>query len=210
MPLPEREYFYLDEVPARMRITARDLQYFLCQGELKAAIWLNPLRMEYAELGLAVEGEYSHCGVRIFGGYAALAPSTCRTLLIQGWADEDCFYDPWPSIRLQPYGDAEGTHAIRILREAMLISREECDLFSRRFTPEENEARSPGRPSLMPEIMAEHRRRYQAGMHYKNAGREALELLQWAETRFPGEVSPTQKTVRNHLAQARKNLPDTF
>lgn len=210
MPLPEREYFYLDEVPSRLRITARDLQYYLCQGELKASVWLNPLRMEYAELGLAVEGEYSHYDVQIFSGYAALAPSTCRTLLVQGWADEDSFYDPWPTIRLQPYSDAEGTYAIRVLREAMLISREECDLFSRRFASDEEEARNPGRPSLMPEIMTEHRRRYAAGTHYKHAGHEALALLQWAEQQFPGEVIPTQKTIRNHLAQARKNLPDTF
>lgn len=210
MPLPEREYYYLDEAPARLRISARDLQYYLCHGELKASVWLHPRRMEYAELGLAAKDEYSYCGVRTFGGFAALAPSACRKLLIQGWAEEDSFYDPWPSVRLQPYSDAEGTHAVRVLREEMVISREECDLFSGRFMPEENDERGPGRPSMMPEIMAEHRRRYRGGEHFKHAGREALALTQWAEVRFPGEVIPTQKTVRNHLAQARKNVPDTF
>lgn len=210
MPLPEREYFYLDEAPPRLGISACDFQYYLCHGELKASVWLYPRRMEYALLGMAVEGEYSYCGVRTFGGYAALSPSSCRALLMRGWADVDSFYDPWPSLRLQPYSDAEGTHAVRVLREEMVISREECDLFSRRFSPEENEERGPGRPSLMPEIMAEHRRRYQAGEHFKHAGREAQALTQWAEGRFPGEVIPTQKTVRNHLAQARKNVPNTF
>lgn len=210
MPLPEREYYYLDEAPPRLRISARDLQYYLCHGELKSSIWLHHRRMEYAELGLAVEGEYSYCGVRTFGGYAMLAPSTCRALLVQGWSDIDSFYDPWPSVRLQPYSDAEGAHSIRVLREEMVISREECERFIACWGSDDETMRGPGRPSLMPEIMTEHRRRYQAGEHFKHAGREAQALTQWAESRFPGEVIPTQKTVRNHLAQARNNLPDTF
>ncbi len=210
MSLPEREQYYLDEAQPRLGISARDLQYYLCHGELKASVWLHPRRMEYAELGLAVEGEYNYCGVRTFGGYAALSPSSCRALLMWGWADVDSFYDPWPSVRLQPYSDTEGTHAIRMLREEMVISREECERFIVSYGPDDEMMRGPGRPSLMPEIMAEHRRRYQAGEHFKHAGREAQALTQWAESRFPGDVIPTQKTVRNHLAQARKNLPDTF
>ena len=40
MALPERGYFYLDEVMAKLQMSRRDVQYWIGRGDLLVAAWV--------------------------------------------------------------------------------------------------------------------------------------------------------------------------
>jgi hypothetical protein len=60
---------------------------------------------------------------------------------------------------------------------------------------------SPGRPSIMPEILAEHQRRARLHIAYKTNSHEARALRNWATARFTADTIPTQKTICNRLSE---------
>jgi hypothetical protein len=66
-----------------------------------------------------------------------------------------------------------------------------------------------GRPSIMPMIEAEMRRRADMGLLENSMSREAQVLASWARGRFPDRHVPKPKSIEKKLAQAYRELRTT-
>jgi hypothetical protein len=88
---------------------------------------------------------------------------------------------------------------IRILREPVE------HLF---FAPEPvgGEARPVGRPTLMPELAVEMRRRAAAGQLAPTPGAEFQYLRKWGQCEFPGEYIPSAKWIGEKLGSLYREL----
>jgi hypothetical protein len=68
------------------------------------------------------------------------------------------------------------------------------------------EARPPGRPSMMPKIEAEMRRRAVAGQLRPTLSAESKVLASWAQTTHPGERPPRAKSIQRRLGRLYQEL----
>lgn len=201
MPLPERPHLYLDEVAEHLSVSLRDTQNYLMQGKLRASIWLLPTFVEMSIFELHHKGIYEPFDQQWYEGYVELSPVTCRKLVITGQTEERCFFDNYPSIalRILPHYPA----AI-LKREQLVVSPLALHSFRTLHGLNKTEVEamsSPGRPSIMPEILAEHQRRARLHIAFKNNGHEARALRNWAAARFTSDTIPTQKTICNRLSE---------
>ena len=201
MPLPERRYLFLDEVAERLGVSLRDTENYLMQGTLRASIWLLPTFVEMSVFELRHKGTYEPFDQRRFEGYVELSSTTCRKLLITGQTEERCFFEQYPNIILRILPEHP---AVTIRREQLVISALKLDSFMVRhglINSISDTIRSPGRPSIMSEIIAEHERRARLHIAYKTNSREAQALRDWAAERFTDDTIPTQKTICNRLSE---------
>jgi hypothetical protein len=70
------------------------------------------------------------------------------------------------------------------------------------------EARPPGRPSMMPKIEAEMRRRAAAGQLRTTLGAESKVLASWAQTTHPDERPPRAKSIQRRLGRLYQELKE--
>lgn len=201
MPLPERPHLYLDEVAEQLGVSQRDIENYLMQGKLRASIWLLPTFVEMSIFELHHKGIYEPFDQRWYEGYVELSPVTCRKLVITGQTEERCFFDNYPSVALRILAP----HPPAILkREQLLISPMALHSFRTLhglYKSEVDAMSSPGRPSIMPEILAEHQRRARLHIAFKTNSHEARALRNWAAARFTADTIPTQKTICNRLSE---------
>ncbi|MFN9791236.1 MAG: hypothetical protein ACK53X_09155 [Holosporales bacterium] len=201
MPLPERPHLYLDEVAEHLGVSLRDIESYLMQGQLRASIWLLPTFVEMFIFELHHKGIYEPFDQRWHEGYVELSPVTCRKVLVAGQTEERCFFDNYPSIalRILPHHPAASLKrgqlvvsplALHSFRTLHGLYKSEVDAMS-----------SPGRPSIMPEILAEHQRRARLHIAFKTNSHEARALRNWAAARFTADTIPTQKTICNRLSE---------
>lgn len=64
----------------------------------------------------------------------------------------------------------------------------------------------PGRPSMMPEIEAEMRRRAKSGQMAPSLRQEAKELAAWAEQEFQGGTGPKARSIEKQLGSIYREL----
>ncbi len=201
MPLPERPHLYLDEVAERLGVSMRDTENYLMQGKLRVSIWLLPTFVEMSIFELHHKGIYEPFDQRWYEGYVELSPVTCRKLLVGGQAEERCFFDNYPSValRILPHYPAAS-----LKREQLVVSPLALHSFRTLHGLKETASdfvSSPGRPSIMPEILVEHERRARLHIAYKSNSHEARTLRNWAIARFTADTIPTQKTICNRLSE---------
>jgi hypothetical protein len=70
------------------------------------------------------------------------------------------------------------------------------------------EARPPGRPSMMPKIEAEMRRRAAAGQLRMTLSAESKVLASWAQTTHPDERPPRAKSIQRRLGRLYQELKE--
>jgi hypothetical protein len=70
------------------------------------------------------------------------------------------------------------------------------------------EARPPGRPSMMPKIEAEMRRRAAAGQLRPTLSVESKVLASWAQTTHPDEHPPRAKSIQRRLGRLYQELKE--
>jgi hypothetical protein len=70
------------------------------------------------------------------------------------------------------------------------------------------EARPPGRPSMMPKIEAEMRRRAASGQLRTTLSAESKVLASWAQTTHPDEHPPRAKSIQRHLGRLYQELKE--
>ena len=70
------------------------------------------------------------------------------------------------------------------------------------------EARPPGRPSMMPKIEAEMRRRAAAGQLRTTLSAESKVLARWAQTTHPDEGAPRAKSIQRRLGRLYQELKE--
>jgi hypothetical protein len=201
MPLPERPHLYLDEVAEHLGVSLRDIENYLMQGKLRASIWLLPAFVEMSIFELHHKGIYEPFDQRWHEGYVEIAPATCRRVLLEGQTEERCFFDNYPSVALRILPQYP---AAILKREKLVVSSLALHSFRTLHGLNKSEVdvkSSPGRPSIMPEILAEHQRRARLHIAYKTNSREAIALRDWAAARFTSDTIPTQKTICNRLSE---------
>jgi hypothetical protein len=94
-----------------------------------------------------------------------------------------------------------------LIREASSVPREE-PASRLRPAPRHPPVR-PGRPSVMPMIRAEMRRRAARGLIEESLGREARALASWAQQRFADAHVPKPKSIERKLGPVYKELKRT-
>jgi hypothetical protein len=70
------------------------------------------------------------------------------------------------------------------------------------------ETRPPGRPSMMPQIQAEMRRRAAAGQLRTTLSAESKVLASWAQTTHPDERPPRAKSIQRRLGRLYQELKE--
>jgi hypothetical protein len=75
--------------------------------------------------------------------------------------------------------------------------------------PQASPRRAPGRPSVMPMIEAEMRRRAASGMIEGSLAREAQVLATWAQQQFADTHVPKPESIERKLARVYKELKRT-
>jgi hypothetical protein len=70
------------------------------------------------------------------------------------------------------------------------------------------EARPPGRPSMMPKIEAEMRRRAASGQLRTTLSAESKVLASWAQTTHPDERPPRAKSIQRRLGRLYQELKE--
>ncbi len=190
MALPEREYYFLDEVMAQLPLTKRDVQYYICHGYLPTSVWIP--RTEFTE----------NTDNMPYRGYVYLDPDVCFELFQHGKVEARSFYHYYPSKQPLIPKDQPG---IMLTEDSLMIHVDDFRFFVELYDiiPREKDLRV-GRPSIMPLILEEHTCRLQRGDAYKNRTQEAQALYYWVCQFHKDTVPPTRDSIRNALIDSEK------
>jgi hypothetical protein len=142
-----------------------------------------------------------------YAGYLIVPPVFCHALAAGSPVAVSRFYDGNPDCLRIPCSQYDGEAVqtpITIHRDALLIRKTEVQRFLSEYglcNQRADACAAPGRPSIMPEILAEHQRRARLHIAYKSNSREAIALRDWAAARFTADTIPIQKTICNRLSE---------
>jgi hypothetical protein len=92
MPLPKRDYFFFDEITAKLQLSLRDIHYYICHGYFRMSVHV-PRTNFIHDSG----GNISHS---IFRGYVNIDPDICFDLFFHGEIEARSFYHFYPSTKL--------------------------------------------------------------------------------------------------------------
>jgi hypothetical protein len=219
MPLPARPHLYLEEARQQLGLSHYDFWYYLGQGLLKAEAWIEH-RCQYVERFDLDDAQKSWetLFTSFYAGYLIVPPAFCYALAAGSPVAVLRFYDGNPDCLRIPCKQHNGDEVqtpISIHRDAMLIRKTEVQRFLSEYdlcNQRADACAAPGRPSIMPEILAEHQRRARLHIAFKTNSHEARALRNWATARFTADTIPTQKTLCNRLSdlhqQWRKTAAD--
>jgi hypothetical protein len=202
MALPEREYFYLQEVVRKLDMSEFDLRYCLSHGLMPASVWVDARSKGFSCLYYdAGKGECVGSTPHPYEGYVTLAPDTCREILDTGMIEGREFYLYYPEICLflQP-----GYAGIPLCRDSIMVSRMDLENFIEKHFAAPVLQKKAGRPSIMPQILAEYDHRRAAGESYKSRVREAQALHDWACAHHKDDLPPARDSIRNALIEHDK------
>jgi hypothetical protein len=208
MPLPERPHLYLEEAREQLGLKPYDFWYYLGQGLLKAEVWVEH-RCQYVErfdLDDAPKS-WETLFTSFYAGYLIVPPVFCHALAAGVPVAVSRLYDGNPDCLRIPCSQRDGEEVqtpITIHRDALLIRKTEVQRFACEYglgSEKTDVCAAPGRPSIMPEILAEHQRRARLHIAFKNNSHEARALRNWAAARFTSDTIPTQKTICNRLSE---------
>lgn len=186
MPLPKREYYFLDEIMARLPLTARDVQYYICHGHLLASVWV-PLTEFF--------------GQPPYRGYVHLDPDTGFDLFCHGKTEARSFYHFYPFTKLLIPDDRPG---IVLMESSLMVHANDFEAFVAIYdVPLPDLKRAAGRPSIMPAIIDEYRKRRGANKDHKTLSAESEFLHAWAAEHFSAKSVPQPTSIRNALIQEK-------
>lgn len=197
MPLPEREYFYLQEVTRKLDMSEFDLQYYISHGYLMASVWLNRDIFQYQFQNPHNNNEYAFGPKDPHEGYAYIDSCTAREVFTCGMTHATSFYVSYPDTVISL---ADKDPRILVRRSALMISVWDFDFFVARYGLSETSKSGPaGRPSTTRLTMEEHARRVASGKNYKNRTQEAQALYDWHCLHHKDITPPSRDTIRNAL-----------
>ena len=206
MSLPDKDYFYLQELIDRWRITGADLRYFAEHGMLEMQTWLDETMVMISRKARTLEGVVVpvQAGVGTYKGYAVVEPDELRKIFSSS---------PQPIVLFRnPHTD----EAIKIHRnhkkpligiEDLVVVKTERDAFETKHgidvsqTPSAPAALSSfsGRPSTMHSVFKEFYRRCELGLVATSLQKEAQYLSAWAAENIQNAQTPKAKTIMNVL-----------
>ena len=196
MALPEREYFYLDEVMTKLQMSRRDVQYWIGHGNLLVAAWVP----ETIFLQKGENGPSPVC----HHGFLTLDPEASFVLFNHGEVMARRFYASYPDRR---FDLPESHHGILITEKCLVIFRTALEAFMTTFCIEQaDQKKAAGRPRLIDPYLEEHKARLQRGMARKTNAAESSELHKWGCQAFSPQAALSASTIRNALAQEKRKF----
>lgn len=194
MALPEREYFYLDEVMAKLQMSWRDVQYWIGHGDLLVAAWVpETIFLQKGEDGVSPVCHH---------GFLTLDPEASFVLFNHGEIMARRFYASYSDRRF----DLPESHpGILITEKCLVIFRTALEAFMTTFCIEPaDQKKAAGRPRLIDPYIEEHKARVQRGIAKKTNSSESSELHKWGCQAFSPQAALSARTIRNALAQEKK------
>lgn len=186
MPLPKREYYFLDEIMARLPLTARDVQYYICHGHLLTSVWIPMTEF---------------IGQSPYRGYVHLDPDMGFEMFCHGKVDARSFYHFYPFTQLIIPEDRPG---IQLTESSLMVHVSDFEAFAVIYdVPLLDAKRTAGRPSIMPAIIEEHRKRRATNKDHKSMATESEFLHAWAAEHFSTKSVPQASSIRNALIQEK-------
>lgn len=194
MALPEREYFYLDEVMGKLQMSRREVQYWIGHGDLQVATWVS--ETIFLQKGEDVATPVCH------HGFLTLEPDASFVLFNHGEVMTRRFYAAYPDRRF----DLPESHpGILITEKDLVIFRTTLDAFMTTFYIESaDQKKAAGRPRLIDPYLEEHKSRVQRGIAKKTNSSESSELHKWGCQAFSPQAALSASTIRNALAQEKR------
>lgn len=212
MALPEKEYFYLQDVSKRWAVELPDLRYYAEHGLLTLQTWLPDTIVKLYRHKRTEDGEVApvQVGVTSFKGYAVVEPDELRKV----------FRHDRHSVSL--FRSADGPDLFKIYETRkkptvavtdLVIAKGERDRFEiengivvrdrlvRLHPPGKTgiPTLQAGRPSLMAEVLTLFEKRRVRGETAPNLTAEARALHELIRADHPIQVVPTIKTIANNL-----------
>jgi hypothetical protein len=186
MPLPKRDYYFLDEIMTRLPLTLREIQYYICHGNLLTSIWV-PLT-DFSEHGS-------------YRGYVHVDPDVCFDLFYHGRTEARSFYHFYPFTRLIIPAERTG---IPLTESTLMVHGADFETFVGIYdVPLLDQKQSAGRPTIMPEIITEYHRRRKLGKDHKTLAGESEFLYAWATGNFSIKSVPQASSIRNALIREK-------
>jgi hypothetical protein len=195
MPLPKRDYFFFDEVIAKLQLSLRDIHYYICHGHL-----LTSVRVPHINFIQEAGGKKS---TGVYRGYVTVDPDICFDLFCHGAVEARSFYHFYPATKLVIPETAAGIH---LTEDSLLIAEWDFRAFTEIHDVPVIENRKPiGRPEKTDMYVMEYWRRVQSGAaNGNNIAQISRELHIWGCKNFRPQDVPTANAIRNALTKARK------
>jgi len=133
MPLPEPDYYRLEQVAKRWEASCEQVQHFLETGKLACHIWPKPCWAEKGILVKQVNGtEVFHAEKRVWRkGFLRLIPEDCRWVFRYGQTNSLQFMTTDESYTMIMCLD--GQYSLLVEEADMLILRKDIEVFEERF-----------------------------------------------------------------------------
>ncbi len=206
MSLPEKDYFYLQEIIGRWNITGADLRYFAEQGMLEIQTWLDEMMVLISRRTRTVDGLVAHmqAGVSTYKGYAIVEPDELRKIFSSSPQSVVLFRIPHTDEAIKVHRN----HKPPVVGiEDLVISRATRDKFEKTHGIEPTQISSAattapsfgGRPSVMHMIMREFAHRCQKNAVASSLQKEADALELWAVENIQGAQPPKSKAIMNAI-----------
>jgi len=129
MALPNREYFYLEEVASRWSASMLDVQYYIETGLLEARVWFRNVTVEFGCYEMTADGQdYSipH-DIKPVSGLYALCAEDCRMLFRKGKVALDYLR----SHNQDEYCRIRNENGLKIKLCDLVITAQACEYFEK-------------------------------------------------------------------------------
>lgn len=207
MALPEKNYYYLQDVSMRWNISLQDVRYYAEHGLLEIQTWLPETIVKLYRNKRTEDGEMAPVpvGVSSYKGYAIVEPDELRKIFRNSPRAVSKFKNP-NNIDLIKILDDRKKFMVAV--EDLVVCKCERDRFEHAYGLDARTDVSPsavpmpsfsGRPSVMHRVAAEFERRCASGEVKPSLRQEAMFLAAWAKESIDDAQSPTAKTIMNVL-----------
>ncbi len=206
MALPEKNYYYLQELIDRWGMPGIDLRYYAEQGQLEMQTWLDETIVIISRKVIIEDGTVAsaQAGVGTYKGYAVVETDELRKIFS---------FSPQSVVLFRIPNTDE---AIKIHRnhkrpmigiEDLVVHREARDAFEKQHGITARQASTvctsmssfSGRPSTMHLVLKEFYRRCATAAVATSLQKEAQYLAAWATENIDDAQTPKAKTIMNVL-----------
>ena len=210
MPFPKKEYFTLQEVAARWRLSVADVQYHIIHEQLNVLAWIDIRQscIDTLKRKVGDEAIYEVSGPLPYMGYANISAWEVRQILRNDGHEIKIFIC---SNRLEVHAIRENYDGYTVVPEDLVISLAERDRFERlhEFSYAEHdrlpsifpEVCFPGRPSVMHKIRQHFSERRDQGLVLSSLQCEAEYLSDWATKNISDMPVPKPRSISKTLGQ---------
>ena len=208
MALPEKNYYYLQDISSRWSIPLQDIRYYAEHSLLEIQTWLPETIVRLYRNKRTEDGDIAAVpvGVSSYKGYAVIEPDELRKIFRNSPRPVEKFRSTANNDTLKILDTSK---KFMVFAEDLVICKCERDRFekehdivtrlgrhSSKNCPEPSFA---GRPTLMARVLKEFERRCEQNCIEPSLLREGKVLAAWAAENIDAEQTPKQRTIMNAI-----------